>query len=219
MCCGWYVYFSPQTPFLNCQLAQEISTLTRYTTAILHHGQVCFSTERIIVHKAIADPFTTHLATAFSNIPSAGHAVHKQSADHAIELLREAQEKGAKILAGGIEYLSETSLKPTLITGVTKDMRIADEETFGPSAALYVAKDDDDAVRLANDTVYGLNAAVHSRSWEHAYEVGKQLEFGQVHINNVTCTDSRKFFLSCYTSLAVASVMASVWAVFVDGFG
>jgi len=72
-------------------------------------------------------------------------------------------------------------------------MRISDEETFGPSAAVYVAEDDDEAVRLANDSNYGLNAAVHSKSWEHAYEVAKRLEYGQVHINNVTCTDSRKF--------------------------
>jgi acyl-CoA reductase-like NAD-dependent aldehyde dehydrogenase len=146
----------------------------------------------VIVHKSVSDQFTAILTAIFSKIPSAGNAVHTESADHAITLLREAQEKGAEFLAGGIEYLSATSLKPTLVKGVTKDMRIADEETFGPSAAVYVAEDDDDAVRLANDSQYGLNAAVHSKSWEHAYEVAKRLEYGQVHINNITCTDSRK---------------------------
>ncbi|KAF2683990.1 aldehyde dehydrogenase [Lentithecium fluviatile CBS 122367] len=158
--------------------------------AIVHHGQLCFSTERIIVHKAIYTPFTTLLTAIFSKIPSAGNAVHKAATDHAMVLLQEAQQKGAEVLTGGLEYLSETSLKPTLITGVTKDMRIADEETFGPSAAVYIAEDDEEAVRLANDSKYGLNAAVHSKSWEHAYEVARQLEYGQVHINNVTCTDS-----------------------------
>ena len=53
-----------------------------------------------------------------------------------------------------------------------------------------MAEDDDDAVEKANDSAYGLNAAVHSQSWEHAFEIAKRLEYGQVHINNVTCTDT-----------------------------
>lgn len=158
----------------------------------MHHGQLCFSTERIIVHKAIYDPFITILKSAMSRVPSAGNAVTQQSALHAHELLTEAAQMGAEFLYGGPEYLTATSLKPTLVTKVTKDMRIADEETFGPSASVYVAEDDADAIAIANDSKYGLNAAVHSKSWEHAYEVAKQLEYGQVHINNVTCTDSRK---------------------------
>ncbi|KAL1602737.1 hypothetical protein SLS60_006158 [Paraconiothyrium brasiliense] len=93
-------------------------------------------------------------------------------------------------LSGGLQYLSETSLKPTLVTNVSRNARIFDEETFGPSASVYMAQDDDDAVAKANDSAYGLNAAVHSRSWEHAFEIAKQLEYGQVHINNVTCTDA-----------------------------
>jgi acyl-CoA reductase-like NAD-dependent aldehyde dehydrogenase len=75
---------------------------------------------------------------------------------------------------------------------VSRDARIFDEETFGPSASVYMAEDDDDAIAKANDTVYGLNAAVHSASWEHAYSVAKQLEYGQVHINNMTVNDSGK---------------------------
>src|SRR5207248_2052691 len=119
----------------------------------------------------------------------AGDAVSRQSASHAYEVLKDAEEKGAKFLCGGLEYLSETSLKPTLVTNVSKDARIADEETFGPSASVYIAEDDDEAIKMANDSAYGLNAAVHSTSWEHAYIVGKQLEYGQVQINNMTCTD------------------------------
>jgi acyl-CoA reductase-like NAD-dependent aldehyde dehydrogenase len=72
---------------------------------------------------------------------------------------------------------------------VSRDARIFDEETFGPSATVYIAEDDDDAVEKANDSAYGLNAAVHSKSWEHAYRIAKRLEYGQVHINAVTCSD------------------------------
>ncbi|KAF1949036.1 ALDH-like protein, partial [Byssothecium circinans] len=99
-------------------------------------------------------------------------------------------DKGAKLLAGGSECLSETSLKPTLVTNVSRDTRIFDEEDSGPSATVYVAEDDDDAIAKANDSAYGLNAVVHSASWEHAFNVVKQLEHSQMHINNVTCTDS-----------------------------
>ncbi|CAI6329495.1 unnamed protein product [Periconia digitata] len=159
------------------------------TGAVVDHGQVCFSTERIIVHKAVYDEFVPILSDIFANMSSVGNGVTKQSADRAYGMLQDAHDKGAKFLAGGPEYLSETSLKPTLITNVPRDARIFDEETFGPSATVYMAEDDDDAVEKANDSAYGLNAAVHSTNWEHAYNIAKQLETGQVHINNVTSTD------------------------------
>ncbi|KAF2736723.1 NAD-dependent aldehyde dehydrogenase [Polyplosphaeria fusca] len=158
--------------------------------AVLDHGQLCFSTERIIVHKSIYDNFTKKLAGAMSNIPKAGDAVTKQSANHAYEVLKDAEAKGAKFLCGGPEYISETSLKPTLVTNIQADARIRDEETFGPSASVYMAEDDEDAIAQANDSVYGLNAAVHSSSWEHAFGVASRLEYGQVHINSLTSSDA-----------------------------
>ncbi|KAF2639687.1 aldehyde dehydrogenase [Massarina eburnea CBS 473.64] len=158
--------------------------------AVVDHGQVCFSTERIIVHKAVYDKFVAILSPIFSKMAKVGDAVTKQSAVHAYDVLKDAQDKGAKFLIGGPEYLSETSLKPTLVTNVSREMRIFDEESFGPSATIYVAEDDADAIAKANDSAYGLNAAVHSKSWEHAYNVAKELEYGQVHINSLTTQDS-----------------------------
>jgi acyl-CoA reductase-like NAD-dependent aldehyde dehydrogenase len=160
--------------------------------AVIDHGQLCFSTERIIVHKAVYDKFVGLLTGIFNKIPKAGDAVSKQSATHAYDVLKDAQDKGATFLAGGLEYLTPTSLKPTLVTNIPWEARIRDEETFGPSASVYIAEDDNDAIAKANDSAYGLNAAVHSTSWEHAYNVAKQLEYGQVHINNMTCSDSSK---------------------------
>lgn len=144
------------------------------------------------MHKAVYDEFIQILSAAISKIPKAGDAVTRQSATHAHDVLVDAQEKGAKFLVGGPEYLSATSLKPTLVTNVTRKARIWDEETFGPSASVYIAEDDEDAITKANDSAYGLTAAVHSKSWEHAYNVARQLEYGQVQINNMTCSDSRK---------------------------
>ena len=146
------------------------------------------------------------LKAAIGRIPSAGDAVTRQSAKHAYDLLLDAQEKGAEFLVGGPEYLSETSLRPTLVTNISRDARIRDEETFGPSASVYVAEDDEDAVSLANDSAYGLNCAVHSTSWEHAYNVAKQLEYGQVHINSMTTGDSREYSMVLISLMILTSM-------------
>lgn len=144
------------------------------------------------MHGSVHGKFMEMLKAAFAKFPAAGNAVSKQPAQHAYEVIVDAQEKGADLLAGGPEFLSATSLKPTIVTNVPWDARIRDEETFGPSVSVYVAQDDDEAISIANDSAYGLSAAVHSGSWEHAYKVARQLEYGQVHINNMTTSDSRK---------------------------
>ena len=136
------------------------------------------------------------MKATFSKFPAAGDAVSKQSAQHAYDVLVDAQDKGAEFFVGGPVFLSATSLKPTIVAKVSRDARIRDEETFGPSVSVYIAEDDDDAIAIANDSTYGLSAAVHSGSWEHAYRVARQLEYGQVHINNMTTGDSRKFLKS-----------------------
>lgn len=108
--------------------------------------------------------------------------------------LLEAQEKGAKFLVGGPSFDGKTpSLKPTIVTGVTKAMKIFDEESFGPSVSLYVVKNDQEAIDLANVSEYGLNAAVHSTNMERAINVARALEVRQCHINNITEHDEREY--------------------------
>lgn len=84
---------------------------------------------------------------------------------------------------------------PSIITGVSKEMSLHDEEGFGPSASLYVVKDDAEAVKVANSTRYGLNAAVHSTDMQHALEVAQEIDTAQVHINNMTAHDERELTL------------------------
>lgn len=158
--------------------------------AILHHGQLCFSTERIIVQRAISDKFIPLLKSAMEHIPTAGIAVDDASAKHAFEVLIDAQNNGATFLIGGPKYLKTNSLAPTLVMGLTSKARIWDEETFGPSATVYVVDTDEEAIERANDSAYGLNAAVHSTNWERAYNVAKQLEYGQVVVNSMTVADN-----------------------------
>ncbi len=159
--------------------------------AFLHHGQICMSTDRFIVVREVADEFSKHLKDEITKSWShseAGHAVSKGIAEHAHVLIQEATKNGASYIYGSNEWDGDTgaSLKPTIITNVKPDDRIYDEETFGPSATLYVVENEDEAVKLANVTSYGLNAAVHSKDIFAALRVAKQLEFGQVHIGTIT---------------------------------
>lgn len=80
-------------------------------------------------------------------------------------------------------------------------MDLYDQEAFGPSAALYIAQDDAHAIEIANDTQYGLNAAIHTTNLHRALEMAKELETGQVHINNMTPHDERKCQLCLPTLL------------------
>ncbi|EMC92348.1 hypothetical protein BAUCODRAFT_38399 [Baudoinia panamericana UAMH 10762] len=157
--------------------------------ATLHHGQICFSTERIIVHKNVAQQFQDILAKVMAN-ERGGHAVHSGIATKAQEILKDAQDKGAKFLVGGPEMAVKNGMKPSIIIVDPKtpkdQLRIVDEETFGPSASLYVVNSDEEAVRLANASAYGLNATIHSNNMERAIKIGRELEYGQVHINSIS---------------------------------
>ena len=105
----------------------------------VHHGQVCFSTERLLVQETIAPKFEALLQEKARMHP-AGLPVTRAMAENADQRVLEAQKKGAKILAGGSGFDNATGgLKTTVLTGITKDMSISDEETFGPSASLTLS--------------------------------------------------------------------------------
>ena len=151
----------------------------------MHHGQICFSTERIIILEAVATNFIELLKEKASGF-SPGSGVSTDIVQKAHESLVDAERKGAKFILGGPKYTGPAELLPTIVTGVTRDMTIFDIETFGPSVSVYVVKDDLEAIKVANDSVYGLNASIHSMNMYRAIKVGRQLEFGQVHVNSLT---------------------------------
>lgn len=151
----------------------------------MHHGQICFSTERIIILKDVAVEFIELLkqkAVAFEP----GSGVSETVVRTAYERLVEAEEKGAKFLCGGPKYATHSELVPTILTDVTEDMSIFDTESFGPSVSVYVARDEEHAIELANNSVYGLNASVHTTNMYRATTVARQLQFGQIHVNSLT---------------------------------
>lgn len=169
--------------------------------ALMHHGQICFSTERIIVQRAVAEPFIKALIASIKILEAqdfAGTAVSKGIAQHALEVLQDAKSKGQQFIVGDAAYRPRcpNSLVPAIVavdpTTSPDDLRIIDEETFGPSASLYVVDTDEEAVQLANRSAFGLNAAIHTTNMERGMRLGRELEYGQVHLNWETVYVSRK---------------------------
>jgi acyl-CoA reductase-like NAD-dependent aldehyde dehydrogenase len=157
--------------------------------AVLHHGQICFSTERIIVMEGVAERFKGLLVEAMQNMEGpAGSAVSESIAKHAEDVIRDAQEKGGELLVGGVEKSSGSgvTLKPTIVLNPSSSSRILDEETFGPSASLYVVASDEEAIALANRSAYGLNATVWTRDMARFMKMSRELEYGQVHANSIS---------------------------------
>ena len=163
--------------------------------AFMHQGQICMSTERLIVDEKIADSFVAKLAARASQLPAGdprGHVVlgsliSSQAADKMEELIADATAKGAKLAAGGKR--TGTVVEATLLDHVTPVMRVYAEESFGPVKPVIRVKGEDEAVRVANDTEYGLSSAVFSRDIRRAMAVAARIQAGICHINGPTVGD------------------------------
>jgi acyl-CoA reductase-like NAD-dependent aldehyde dehydrogenase len=164
--------------------------------AFANQGQICMSTERIVVDEKIADDFVARFAAKAKSLslgdPREGKAVlgsvvDRHAADRVVSLVLDAVAKGAKIAAGG--SISGTLINAHVLDRVTPDMRIYGEESFGPVTTVVRVKGDEEAIRVANDTPYGLSSAVFSRDINRAMAVAKRLDTGICHINGPTVHD------------------------------
>ncbi|MGO7171297.1 aldehyde dehydrogenase [Rhizobium leguminosarum] len=163
--------------------------------AFMNQGQICMSTERIIVDETIADQFVTKLAARASQLPAGdprGHVVlgsliSLDAAKKMEELIADATAKGAKLVAGGKR--SGTVVEATLLDHVTPEMRIYSEESFGPVKPIIRVSGEEEAIRIANDSEYGLSSAVFSRNVQRAMAVAARIESGICHINGPTVHD------------------------------
>jgi acyl-CoA reductase-like NAD-dependent aldehyde dehydrogenase len=161
----------------------------------MHQGQICMSTERIILDNKIADAFVGKMSTKANALPYGdprgkvvlGSLVSEQAADKVEELLNDAVAQGAKVVAGGKR--AGTVWSATLLDHVTPKMRIYKEESFGPVKSIIRVNGDDEAVRVANDTEYGLSSAVFSENIQRALAVAKRIQAGICHINGPTVND------------------------------
>ncbi|MFC3661939.1 aldehyde dehydrogenase [Modicisalibacter luteus] len=164
--------------------------------AFFNQGQICMSTERLIVVDAVADAFADKLATKAASLRAGdprgegnalGTLINRESGEKLNSLIDDALEKGARLASGG--KADGVIMQPTLIDGVTEAMRLYREESFGPVVAMMRVADEAEAIRMANDTEYGLSAAVFSRDTARAMRVAGQIESGICHINAPTVHD------------------------------
>ena len=164
--------------------------------AFMHQGQICLSTERIVIDRSVADEFTQELSERARSLKvgdprepctQIGPLVHDDALKRVTELIEDAVSKGAAVVAGG--NANGACFEPTVVTGVTPEMRIYYEESFGPVASIVPVDGVEEAVRVANDTEYGLAAAVFSRDVNAAMQVARRLETGVCHINDATIND------------------------------
>ncbi|KAK5108058.1 hypothetical protein LTR62_008832 [Meristemomyces frigidus] len=163
--------------------------------AFLHSGQICMSTERILVSRKILDPFATALKAAVEKIFPASAAapvlVAKAGVEKNAKLIHDAVSKGAKLVYGNLDT-QETSayrIRPLIVQDVKKDMDLYYTESFGPSVSLLAFDTDSEAIELANDTEYGLSGAIFTSSLGRGLKIAKEIDSGAVHINSMSVHD------------------------------
>lgn len=178
----------------DLEKAVKIGVQARLTNA----GQVCTAAKRFILHEKIADQFLSQFTEAFRKVKvgdqmDASTELGPLSSKDALETLtrqvEEAVKNGATLHVGGKPLESKGNFfEPTILTHITRDNPAYFEEFFGPVAQMYVVKDDDEAVKLANDSHYGLGGAVFSQNIERAKRMASRIETGMVYINWLTDT-------------------------------
>jgi acyl-CoA reductase-like NAD-dependent aldehyde dehydrogenase len=161
-----------------------------------HQGQVCMANSKVIVEAPLFDEFCekfTQKAEACKvgdpHEPDTviGPLIRGSQCGFIDGHVEDARKKGAKVLTGGTH--KDQFYRPTVLAGVTNDMRIYHEESFGPIVSVIWAKDPEDALRIANDTSYGLSSAVITNDMQKAFDLSMRLEAGMVHINDCTVAD------------------------------
>jgi benzaldehyde dehydrogenase (NAD) len=164
--------------------------------AFMNQGQICMSTERIIVVESVVAEFVKRFSAKAKSMPTGdpregktplGAVVDLKTVRHVNSLIDDATAKGAAVVAGG---KADSVLMPaTVVDGVTAKMNIYRDESFGPVVGVLHAKDEADAIRLANDSEYGLSAAVFTRDTARGLRVARQIRSGICHVNGPTVHD------------------------------
>ena len=163
--------------------------------AFANAGQICMSTEKIILDNKIADAFMAKFNARAASLPAGdprGHVVigaciNMAAIERVADLIKDATAKGAKVTAGG--PATGPVMQATVVDRVTSGMRLYGEESFGPVVSVIRVKDEAEAIHVANDSEYGLSAAVYTKDLGRGLRVAKQIESGICHINGPTVHD------------------------------
>jgi len=157
-------------------------------------GQTCVCTNRLLVHDAVYDAFAQKLVRAVATLEvgqgtapgvTQGPLIDGAALAKVEELVDDAVSQGGRVLCGGRRHaLGRTFYEPTVLADATPAMKLAREEIFGPVAPLFRFHDDDEAVRMANDTEFGLAAYFYSKDLKRVWRVAERLAYGMVGINS-----------------------------------
>jgi succinate-semialdehyde dehydrogenase/glutarate-semialdehyde dehydrogenase len=179
----------------------DVAVAGAVKSRFINSGQSCLAAKRFVVHEDVAEEFTRRFAAAVADLrvgdprdeaTDIGPMARVDLRDGLERQVRESVAAGATVLTGGAPLDGPGAFfAPTVLGGVTLDMPVMAEETFGPVAAVVAVADDDEAVRLANATRYGLGASVWSRDPEHALAVGRRITSGALFVNTVVASDPR----------------------------
>lgn len=164
-------------------------------------GQTCVCANRLYVQKGIYDSFATKLAEKVKNFKvgagfeqgvTHGPLIHDRAISKVAAHVKDAEKKGGKVIQGGhpMPDLGPNFFKPTVITGMTMDMQLASEETFGPIAGLFPFETEEEVVEMANQADVGLAGYFFSRDLQRVYRVAEALEVGMVGVNTGLISDA-----------------------------
>jgi acyl-CoA reductase-like NAD-dependent aldehyde dehydrogenase len=162
--------------------------------SFLYQGQICMSTERFVVDESVADEFVQKFAERAATLKAGdpvtdptcvvGPMITPGSGNRINDMIDDARDKGAEIVIGG--PADGAAMAATIVDRVTPDMVIYGQETFGPITTVVRVSGVDEAVRVANDTEYGLAAAVFGRNTDRALQVAMRIDAGHCHVNGST---------------------------------
>jgi acyl-CoA reductase-like NAD-dependent aldehyde dehydrogenase len=176
----------------------DLATTVVLRASVLTTGQACQSLERVYVHERVYDEFVARLVAKASRVTlnwpdlhagQVGPFIWGRQAEIVQEQIDEATARGARVLTGGrVEDHGGKWLRPTVLVDVTQDMKVMQEETFGPVMPVMRYRDAEEALRLANDGIYGLSAAVIAGSEAEAEAIARRIDAGGISINDGALT-------------------------------
>jgi acyl-CoA reductase-like NAD-dependent aldehyde dehydrogenase len=162
--------------------------------AFSHAGQSCISIQRVLLHDAVADEFTNRFVSNTESLvvgdpldeeTDVGPLISHKDRDRVKEWIDEAKASGAEVLTGGELVDEDRCLAPTILRNPKREDKVWCEEIFGPAATISTFSSFDEAIEMANDARFGLQAGIFTRDIGQAIEAGKRLEFGGVMVNEV----------------------------------
>lgn len=183
-------------PFIVLEDADMVATIERFKFGKLHAtGQICIAAKRIILVESIAQEFLDRAIRLFASLEPGdpldestgyGPVCNEKAAIQLEQQINESVAAGAKLLVGGKR--DGAFIQPTIMTDIPKGSPADCEELFGPVALIHIAKDEEDAIRIANDSDFGLGGSVHTNDLERGRRVAERIESGTCFVNQISWT-------------------------------